>query len=90
MRKIKHHYTYNTILRVLGNYPELLLRGFERIVEDFRDAVAMEFERPFVEGEEGEGYGLIHGDFWLGKYVTNCLSSLVAAFGILTSSPNAT
>lgn len=78
MRTIKHHYTYGTIIRVLGNYPQLL-KGYERTLEDFRDVIVKEFERPFVEGQEkeSEGYGLVHGDFWLGKYVSTP-SSFVA------------
>lgn len=69
-RKVKHRYTYDSVLRVLGNYSEILLRGFESTLEDFRDGIAEEFGRAspsFIE-EGKEEYGIIHGDFWMGKY----------------------
>jgi hypothetical protein len=64
MRKIKYLFTYDTVLKVLGNYPELL-EGHEKTLGTIRDAIAKEFERPSTE--EGDGYGLLHGDFWSGK-----------------------
>lgn len=74
MRKFKYRYTYDSVLRVLGKYPEILLKGFEGTLEDFRDGIAEEFGRAspsFIEGEKERGkeeYGLTHGDFWMGKY----------------------
>jgi hypothetical protein len=64
MRKIKYLFTYDNVLKVLQNFPELL-EGHEKTLGTIRDVVAKEFERPSTE--EGGGYGLIHGDFWSGK-----------------------
>jgi hypothetical protein len=64
MRKIKYLFTYDNVLKVLENFPELL-EGHEKTLGAIRDVVAKEFERPSTE--EGCGYGLIHGDFWSGK-----------------------
>lgn len=81
MRKVKYRYTYDSVLRVLGKYPEILLRGFESTLEDLRDGVAEEFggsSLSIEEEEKGEGgreeYGIIHGDFWMGKYAQFTLS----------------
>jgi hypothetical protein len=76
VRKFKYRYTYDSVLRVLGTYPEILLRGFEGTLEDFRDGIAEEVGRASpssIEGEEERGreeYGIIHGDFWMGKYAS--------------------
>lgn len=64
MRKIKYLFTYDTVLKVLGNYPELL-EGHEKTLSTIRDVIEKEFERPSIE--EGDDYGLLHGDFWSGK-----------------------
>ena len=64
MRKIKYLFTYDSVLKVLENYPELL-EGHEKTLDTILDAMAKEFERPSTE--EGDGYGLLHGDFWSGK-----------------------
>lgn len=64
MRKTKYNFTYGTILKVLSAYPDLL-HGHEKTLNAMRDFIAAEFERPATNG--GEGYGLIHADFWTGK-----------------------
>lgn len=64
MWKIKYLFTYDSVLKVLENYPELL-EGHEKTLDTIRGAMAKEFERPSTE--EGDGYGLLHGDFWPGK-----------------------
>jgi hypothetical protein len=64
MRKIKYLFTYDSVLKVLENYPELLERH-EKTLDTIRDVMAKEFERPSTE--EGDGFGLLHGDFWSGK-----------------------
>ncbi|KIN08845.1 hypothetical protein OIDMADRAFT_111115 [Oidiodendron maius Zn] len=64
MRKIKYLFTYDSVLKVLENYPELL-EGHEKTLDTILDAMAKEFERPSTE--EGDGYGLLHGDFWSGN-----------------------
>lgn len=64
MRKTKYSLTYDSISKVLGNYPELY-EGHEKTLEIFRDAMAKEFERPYIG--QGDDYGILHGDFWSGK-----------------------
>lgn len=64
MRKTKYLFTYDSVLKVLENYPELL-EGREKTLVTIRDVIAKEFER--LSTEESDGYGLLHGDFWSGK-----------------------
>jgi hypothetical protein len=63
MRKTKCLFTYDSVLKVLENYPELL-EGREKALNTTRDVIAKEFEWPSVEYYYG--YGLLHGDFWSG------------------------
>lgn len=67
MRKTKHLFTYDCVLEVLKNYPELL-EGNKKTLETIRDTMAKDVQRSSLE--QGNGYGLIHGDLWSGKYVT--------------------
>jgi hypothetical protein len=71
MRKLKRFITYDGFLGVLENYPELL-QGRKKTLEAIRDIMAKEFEKPPTE--EDENWGLIHGDFWSGKYVMSLIS----------------
>ncbi|KAH8757152.1 kinase-like domain-containing protein [Hyaloscypha sp. PMI_1271] len=64
MRKTKYLFTYDSVLKVLENYPELM-DGHEKTLDTIRDVIAKEFERPSTE--DGDGYGLLHGDFWSGN-----------------------
>jgi hypothetical protein len=65
MRDLKRMITYDSVLGVLENYPELLA-GHKEALETIRDAMGKEFEK--LPGEEdGEDWGVIHGDFWSGK-----------------------
>lgn len=68
MRKTKYDFTYNTVLDVFGNYPELML-GREETLKNFTKFITAELERP--SSAAGDGYGLLHADFWSGKYVSN-------------------
>jgi len=67
MRQLKRSITYDSILTVLENYPELLV-GHEGALTEIRDVMRREFERPprYDEDEEEE-WGIIHGDFWSGN-----------------------
>lgn len=67
MRETKYLFTYGCVLEVLKNYSELL-DGYEETLETIRDTMEKEVQRSSLE--QGDGYGLIHGDFWSGKYVT--------------------
>jgi hypothetical protein len=64
MQKTKYLFTYDSVLKVLENYPKLM-EGHEKTLDTIRHVIAKEFERPSTE--EGDGYGLLHGDFWSGK-----------------------
>lgn len=66
MRKIKYLFTYDGFLKVLETYPELL-EGHRETFTQIRDTMAKEYKKPSTE--EDEDWGLIHGDFWSGKYV---------------------
>lgn len=66
MRKTKYLFTYHAFLKVLETHPEVL-EGHRDILEKIRDTISKEYERPSTE--EDEDLGLIHGDFWSGKYV---------------------
>lgn len=65
MRKFKRRLTYDSFLGALKNYPELL-DGHRETLETVRDMMVKEFEKPPTEGDDN--WGLIHGDFWSGKY----------------------
>lgn len=67
MRKLKYGLTYGGFLPVLEHFPELL-DGHMKTLETIQDTMAREFERPLTE--QDEDWGLVHGDFWPGKYVT--------------------
>lgn len=73
MRKLKRLLTYDGFLGVLENYPELL-EGHKKTLETIQDVMIKEFEKPPTE--EDENWGLIHGDFWSGKYVISRVSLL--------------
>ncbi|KAH8591097.1 kinase-like domain-containing protein [Bisporella sp. PMI_857] len=60
MRKTKYIFTYDSVLKVLENYPELL-EGHEKTSE----GTTKDFERPSTE--KADDYGLLHGDFWSGN-----------------------
>ncbi|KAE9371768.1 hypothetical protein N431DRAFT_410770 [Stipitochalara longipes BDJ] len=64
MRKTKYIFTYDSVLKILQNYPELL-EGHEETLTAIQDVITKEFERPSTE--EGDGYGLLYGDFWSGN-----------------------
>ncbi|RDW56810.1 hypothetical protein BP5796_12877 [Coleophoma crateriformis] len=63
MRRLKYLLTYDSFLKVLEDYPELL-EGHKETLETIRDVMADEFEKPPTE--EDKNWGLIHGDFWSG------------------------
>jgi len=64
MRDLKRMVTYDGFLKVLGNYPELLV-CYKDTLEAVRDVMSKEFEKPPVD--EDEDWGIIHGDYWSGK-----------------------
>jgi len=69
MRKLKRQVTYDSFIRVMENFPDIL-EGSRGTVEDVRTMAAREFEHMDDGGGGGrEDWGIIHGDFWSGKYV---------------------
>ncbi|KAK3293562.1 kinase-like domain-containing protein [Chaetomium fimeti] len=65
MRDLKRMITYDTIIPVLENYPELLV-GCRETLETLVAALGKEFDKPpFAEADEH--WGMIHGDFWSGN-----------------------
>ncbi|KAK2606528.1 hypothetical protein N8I77_005270 [Diaporthe amygdali] len=65
-RKLKCKITYDSFLKVLEIYPDLV-EGHMETLKAVKDAMTAEFslnERPL--GEDGS-WGLIHGDFWTGN-----------------------
>lgn len=64
MREMKYSFTYGGVIRALENFPELL-KSHKKTLDTIGDALAKEDERMSAEG--GDGYSLLHGDFWSGK-----------------------
>jgi hypothetical protein len=71
MRKLKRSYTYDCFLEILKNFPEIL-DGHQKTLENIREVMVKEFEKPPTEEEPN--WGIIHGDFWSGKYVSSYFS----------------
>ncbi|KAK3317742.1 kinase-like domain-containing protein [Cercophora scortea] len=65
MKKLKYQVTYDSFIKVLGNFPELL-EGNETTLESVKNAATEDFKR-IAEEEGDEGWGLIHGDLWSGN-----------------------
>lgn len=66
MRKTKYGFTYGSVPNILKEFPALL-EGHRKTLDAMQDAIAKEYERPSTD--EGNDYGLLHADFWSGKYV---------------------
>lgn len=64
MQQIKFYANYTLLVESIENFP-LLLEGSRSVLRQVRDLAAAELEKQ----ELGEEYGIIHGDFWTGKYV---------------------
>lgn len=65
-RKLKRKITYDSFVRILETYPELVEEHVEKL-KCIQAAMTAEFElnQP-PKGDDGN-WGLIHGDFWTGK-----------------------
>lgn len=66
MKQVKLYVTYGMLLQTVDNFPEIL--GESREVFEKVHAFAMAESEDEVLGDLN---GLIHGDFWTGKYVHN-------------------
>lgn len=63
MRELKCSVNYDNLVQMVERYPALLERS-RRVFEEVRDFAKEECKRVDVDGE---GFGVIHGDFWSGK-----------------------
>ncbi len=69
MRKLKYAITYDSYLRVLETNFPYLLDGHREALLQIKEVATKEFERTSNDGYVDKNWGLIHGDFWTGKYV---------------------
>lgn len=65
MRELKCLVTYDSFIEILERHPEVI-EGHKDTLEHVKATMKYEFKRPVPEGDETRG--LIHGDFWAGKY----------------------
>lgn len=66
MRDLKYKITYGTFIEVLQEFPDIL--GDDAMqLQALREWAAREFEKNPADKDQ-QGWGLIHGDFWTGKY----------------------
>ncbi|TVY38531.1 hypothetical protein LSUB1_G002891 [Lachnellula subtilissima] len=67
MRKLKYFISYNSFIGVIEQFSEITCPEVDKkTLEDVKDMAMDEFERT-ATGEEGEEWGIIHGDFWTGN-----------------------
>lgn len=64
MRELKYSFTYGSVMKALENFPELL-KSHKETLDTIGDFLAKEDQRMSKEG--GDGYSVLHGDFWSGK-----------------------
>ena len=64
VRRLKCSVTFDVFLKVLQGFPELL-NGREETLQAGQEAMTKEFQKSATD--EGEGWGLVHGDLWSGK-----------------------
>jgi ATP-dependent helicase/DNAse subunit B len=65
MRKLKYLITYDSFIKVLEQFPDVL-GDHKKTLEDVKDIATKGFEKT-ASDEHGEEWGIIHGDFWTGK-----------------------
>ena len=69
MRDLKFMVNYDALVNTIDKYPTVL--GDSRdVFSKVREMAAAELSR-----KDGNGLGIIHGDFWSGKYVVLCLDT---------------
>jgi hypothetical protein len=64
MRDLKFYINYTMLIDTIPNFPDILGESRD-VFEKIRDMAADELKK--VDGSND--YGIIHGDFWTGKYV---------------------
>lgn len=65
MRKLKYRITYDSFITVLEQFPEVLGDNREKLTE-IKENITRDFNRTTMQ-DQGEEWGIIHGDFWTGK-----------------------
>lgn len=68
MKDLKFYVNYTMLIDTIPNFPQILGESHD-VLKEVRDLAAAELKEP----GESEGYGIIHGDFWTGKYVSAVL-----------------
>lgn len=71
MKDLKFWVNYTLLLDTIENFPDIL-EGNRDIFEKVRDLAAAELEQQ----SHDDRYGVIHGDFWTGKYALLDLDSM--------------
>lgn len=64
MRQLKFWVNYTMLLDTIANFPDILDPS-RHVFEQVRDFAASELTKQDHDDE----FGIIHGDFWIGKYV---------------------
>lgn len=67
MRCLKYDTSYDTFIKVLENFPDIL-EGHQETLAAVKIMAAKEFSR-LAAPDADEYWGIIHGDFWTGKLV---------------------
>lgn len=71
MKDLKFYVNYSMLLDTVANFPSIL-NECEGVFGEVRDFAAAELGKL---GDDGDGkVGIIHGDFWTGKYASPSLS----------------
>ena len=69
MRNLKLKITYDIFIGVIEDFPDIM-GDLRSILDEIRQMAVGEFAKE--PGHDSKaGWGLIHGDFWTGKYVSN-------------------
>jgi hypothetical protein len=67
MRKIRYDISYGAFLDIVQKFPDIW-EGSKKTLEQVRGMATAEYAKTSKHSAE-KNWGLIHGDFWAGKYV---------------------
>lgn len=89
MRRLKRRVTCDSFIAVLENFPDIY-ESHATTLGLFEDMARQEFQRLPGLTDEDDGWGVIHADFWSGKYVYipnfRCDLLIYSSFLIITRS----